>query len=665
MDENVSGQIEALRTPDLATAASPRHPLAPLTPAEITAVVAAVRADPAFGPALGSASDLGVFFETIELLEPSKTTLREWRGDGAIMRAARANVFRNEEQGVWQLTVTLDPPAVATRQFVAGARPMIQLEQFIAIEEIVRTDPAFIAACAERGITDMSLVCVDPWSAGNFGLPDEDGLHLSHTFCWLRTRENDNLYAHPIGGLNVVVDIKRGKVLRIDDHGVLPVPMAEINYESQFRDSFRPPLKPLDVVQAEGASFDLQGHAITWDKWSLVIGFNAREAITLHDIRYDDRSVVHRASLAEMVVPYGSPEPGHARKNVFDIGEYGLGKLANSLKLGCDCLGHIAYLDAHLTTMTGEIYTIENAICIHEEDSGVLWKHWDFRTDRAEIRRGRRLVISCICTVGNYEYASYWYFRQDGAIEFEMKATGVINTTACIPGKPSRYGTEVAPGVEGHIHQHAFCARLDMAVDGECNSVVECDTEAVPPGPDNPYGNAFFLTEHTLHTESEGARRADPAKQRFWKVINSHALNHVGRPVGYKLEPRNVITSFLSPDGPSGHRTAFMRNHLWVTAYDPEERYPAGNFMNHSSGDEGLVKFIAQDRGIEDADIVLWHVFGLHHPVRPEDFPVQPCISTGFMLMPNGFFDQNPALDLPPDTNRASKRHGASSCCHG
>ncbi len=638
------------------------HPLAPLSPAEIRAVVAAVRAAPDFGPA--------ILFETIELLEPPKPALQAWQPGQALPRAARANVFRNEEAGVWRLTVAIDTGAgsggaVLTQRFVPGARPMIQLEQFLAIEDVVRSHPDFIAACARRGITDMSLVCVDPWSAGNFDIPGEEGRHLSHTFCWIRTRENDNLYAHPVEGLNAVVDIKAGKVLRIDDHGALPVPMAEINYESQFRESFRAPLKPLDVVQPEGPSFTLDGHELRWDKWSLVVGFNAREALTLHDIRYDGRSVANRMSLVEMVVPYGTPAAGHARKNVFDIGEYGLGKLANSLKLGCDCLGHIAYLDAHLNTMGGEVFTIEKAICIHEEDAGVLWKHWDFRTDRAEIRRGRRLVVSCICTVGNYEYASYWYFRQDGAVEFEMKATGVINTTACIPGKPSRWGTEVAPGVEGHIHQHAFCARIDMAVDGDANSVVECNTFADPAGPENPYGNAFHVEERVLKTEREGARRADPATQRYWKVINPGVLNKVGRPVGYKIEPTHVITPFVAPDSPSGRRSRFMGNHLWVSAFDPEERYPAGEYMNHSDGRGGIDDFVAQDRKIENTDIVLWHVFGLHHLPRQEDFPVQPCISTGFMLMPSGFFDHNPALDLPPETNRASQHANASCCAHG
>jgi primary-amine oxidase len=353
-------------------------------------------------------------------------------------------------------------------------------------------------------------------------------------------------------------------------------------------------------------------------------------------------------------VPYGSPERGHPRKNVFDIGEYGLGKLANSLKLGCDCLGSIQYLDAELGGMNGEVMTIENAICIHEEDNGLLWKHWDFRTGRTEIRRARKLVISTICTVGNYEYALYWYLHTDGAIEFEVKATGVINTAACLPGEPGKYAREVSPGLVGQIHQHIFCARLDMAVDGQANSVVECNTYAEAEGPANPYGNAFFEEETVLATELQACRKIEPATMRYWKIVNPNKLNHVGRPVAYKLEPSHCVTPYVRPNSPSGRRSGFVQNHLWVTAFDPEERYAAGEYMNHSLGKDDLPAMVAGDRSVENADIVVWHTFGLHHPVRPEDFPVQPVIKTGFKLMPSGFFDQNPGIDLAPGVNAAS-----------
>jgi primary-amine oxidase len=643
-------------TPDQpgSSAAMLRHPLSPLTPLEIRTVRAIVHGAADFG---------GRFlFETIELKEPPRSALAAFESGTSSPREARANVFLPDAPGIWRLVVSLADSTIISKQFAPDMRPMIQLEQFLAIEDVVRAHPDFIAACARRGLTDMSQVCVDPWSAGNFGIAGEQGGYLSHTFCWLRLYENENFYAHPIEGLNAVVDIKAGRVIRVDDYGIVPIPQGQFNYEAQFFDKPRPALKPLDIVQPEGASFTLNGHALAWDKWSLVIGFNAREGLTLHDIRYDNRPIVARASLAEMVVPYGSPEGGHFRKNVFDIGEYGLGKLTNSLALGCDCLGTIAYLDADLNDMSGEVFHIDKAICIHEEDAGILWKHWDFRTERTEVRRGRKLVVSSIATVGNYEYAQYWYFDQAGMIEFEMKATGIINTSACIPGAPTKYGCEVAPGLQGHIHQHIFCARLEMAVDGPGNSVVECNT-VMEDDAHNPYGNAFYQTDTVLKSELAAARQANPASHRYWKIINPNRLNHVGKPVGYKIYPDNPVTSFLKPGSPSGTRSNFIENQLWVTKFDPEERYPAGEFMNHSTGAGGVADFVKADRPIENTDIVLWHVFGLHHQPRPEDFPVQPCITTGFKLMPVGFFDQNPGIDIAPETNAASTLATATSCC--
>ncbi|MBE9605810.1 primary-amine oxidase [Acetobacteraceae bacterium H6797] len=626
------------------------HPLDPLSPAEFQAIVSIIRGSGLF--------ESGILFETVELLEPSKEAL----ASGApLPREARVNLFNKTADGVWRLTVSLDEAKVLTCRFVAGVKPIIQLEQFLEIEGFVRADARFIEACRKRGIEDMSKVCVDPWSAGSFGIPGEEGRHLCHTFAWLRLREDENFYAHPIEGLNAVIDLKTGEVIRVDDYGVTPIPMAEVNYDAKFLDNLRSPYKPLDVVQPEGVSFALEGRKLTWDQWSLRIGFNARESLTLHEISYAGRPIIHRASLVEMVVPYGSPERGHYRKNVFDIGEYGLGKLSNSLKLGCDCLGAIQYLDAHLGGMGGDVMTIENAICIHEEDNGLLWKHWDFRTDRTEVRRARKLVVSTICTVGNYEYALYWYFHTDGTIEFEVKATGIINTVACLPGEPGKYAKEVSPGVAGQIHQHIFCARLDMAVDGPTNSVVECNTYAEPEGPENPYGNAFFEEETVLRTELAARRRIEPATHRYWKIVNPNRLNHVGRPTGYKLEPSHCVTPYVHRNSPSGRRAEFVQNHLWVTPFDPEERYAAGEYMNHSDGKDDLAAFTAKDRPIENTNVVVWHTFGLHHVVRPEDFPVQPCIRTGFKLMPSGFFDRNPGIDLAPAVNAASRHAG--SCC--
>ena len=246
------------------------------------------------------------------------------------------------------------------------------------------------------------------------------------------------------------------------------------------------------------------------------------------------------------------------------------------------------------------------------------------------------MVISSIATVGNYEYGLYWYFYLDGAIEFEIKATGIINTVACIPGTAQKYGVEVAPGVVGQIHQHLFCARLDLAIDGDQNSVVECNTYAEPAGPDNPFGNAFYIEQTTLDKACGRTRNAD--SERYWKFINPNQQNAVGGNTAYKLEPAHSLAVFTDPDSPSGKRMPFIRNHLWVTPFDSEQRYPAGEFMNHSDGTDGVHTFAEKQESIKNTDIVAWHVFGLHHLPRTEDFPVQPVATTGFKLTPNGFF---------------------------
>ena len=88
-----------------------------------------------------------------------------------------------------------------------------------------------------------------------------------------------------------------------------------------------------------------------------------------------------------MVVPYGDPSKDHYRKNAFDAGEYGIGTLANFLTLGYDCLGEIHYFDAVMNDGRGRGMTIPNAVCLHEEDYGILWKPRDWRTGHTEVRR--------------------------------------------------------------------------------------------------------------------------------------------------------------------------------------------------------------------------------------------------------------------------------------
>jgi primary-amine oxidase len=321
---------------------------------------------------------------------------------------------------------------------------------------------------------------------------------------------------------------------------------------------------------------------VRWQKWHLRVGFHVRDGLILHDIGYEDkgkvRPIMRRASLSEMAVPYGDPNGGNFRRNAFDTGEYGVGQLLDSLVLGCDCLGHIHYFDVWHHDWHGVPKLIRQAICMHEEDYGILWKYTDWTTGQVTVKRSRRLVISSIATIGNYVYGFFWYFYQDGTIGVEVKATGIPLANAIAPGKSSVYGAMVAPGVEAHAHQHVFSFRFDMAVDGGKNSVSEVNFRALPVGPGNPHGNAIGISETPLRTEAEAQRDMDFASARYWKVLNPSSRNGLGEPVAYKLVPGVNAPLMLDPHAPVALRAGFMSRHFWATQYADGELYAAGLF---------------------------------------------------------------------------------------
>ncbi len=553
-----------------------------------------------------------------------------------------------------RLVVDLDGGGVVSHVARGDVQPSIIYEEYAMAGAIVKADPGWQAAMARRGITSYETVQVDPWATGNFGLAWEQGRRIVRAMSLWRDTPDDNGYARPIEGVIAYVDLNERRVVHLEDHGVVPLPVAGGRYDAESNRPWREALKPLDVVQPEGPSFVLDGNALQWDCWRLAVTMHPVDGLVLHDVAWaengETRSVLKRASLAEMIVPYGDTSPDHGYKHVMDVGEYGFGPFANSLTLGCDCLGEIRYLDAHFAGPDGQAMTTTNAICIHEEDAGILWKHYDHFSGLTEVRRSRRLVVSSIHTVGNYEYGIFWYLYLDGSIQLEMKLSGILNTSATHEGAPVPYGRRITPHLAAPHHQHLFNVRLDMDVDGPENTVVEIDAVPLADGPDNPYGSAFVARETPITREADGARDANAATARYWEIRSASRTNAVGQPTGYRLKLGHGTTPLLAnPSSAVTRRGQFAKHNLWVTAYDPAERKAAGDYPNQHPGGDGLPQFVAADRPLERRDVVLWATFGTTHVARPEDFPVMPCEYVGILLQPCGFFDRNPALNLPPE----------------
>ena len=632
------------------------HPLEPLNDIEIKMAVDIIKARKQLGNSFR--------FISLSLKEPAKEMVKNFKPGDVINREVFLVLFDNSKNEGYEAILSLDKGMVTSWKHIPGVQPTMTVDEQIECEQAVLSDPAFKEALKKYGVTDTSLVMVDIWSAGYYGEKEETTMRLARPLCFVRADPTDNGYAHPIEGLRPVVDLNTMTVIRIEDYGFVPVPSNPGNYSVNHIKEFRKDIKPIEILQPEGPSFEVNGYEISWQKWNFVIGFNAREGLTLHDISYKDqgekRSILYRASLSEMVVPYADPTDTQKRKNAFDTGEYGMGTCANSLELGCDCVGYIKYFDANITDSKGELIKIKNAICMHEEDYGILWKHTDRRTGIPEVRRSRRLVVSSVSTVENYEYGFFWYLYQDGNIQLEIKLTGILSLGSYPEGKKPKYGNLVSPGLYAPNHQHFFNVRLDFDLDGVENSVYKVDIQPEPAGPDNAFENAFYAKSTLFETEAQAKSNINAESARYWKIVNHNRKNHVGEPVAYKFMAGDNCFPFASKNAHWRKRAGFVEHHVWVTPFNEEEKYGAGDYPNQHQGGDGLIKWTEQDRPINETDIVFWYTMGHTHIPRPEDYPVMPTAYIGFLLKPLGFFNENPANDVPPSPKKINSN---GSCC--
>jgi len=645
---------------------APRHPLDPLTAGEIAA-------------ARRILVDAGLLGESVRVPmllpdEPGKDELADWTPGGAFDRRVDVTLLDTATGAVTEAVVSVtrgevDRTTAADPSQPPYGQPQYLFEEYERAAQIVKASPEWQAAMARRGLADrIDLAFCSPLAPGFVGRENEVGRRVIRSLTFLRDSEDDIPWAHPVEGLIVHVDLVANTVIGIEDEGDIPVPAGSGKYTPDAVGPARTSLKPIEITQPEGPSFRVRGSLVEWENWSLRVDFNAREGLVLHDVRFDGRPVLTRASVPEMVVPYGDTSSTRFWISYFDAGEYLLGKNANHLELGCDCLGVIQYFDGFVADDQGHPMRIPNVVCLHEEDDGILWKHTEPEPVGAHVRRSRRLVVSYLATIGNYDYGFYWYFSLDGAIELEAKATGIVFVGGGEPGSTSPHAPEIAPGVFAPVHQHLFSARLDVAIDGEDNRLLEVDAARIPMGEANPFGNAFTWTETPLRSEREAQRIADTSVARVWEVRSASRTNRLGKPTAYHLIPQPTALLMADPASSVAARAAFATKHLWATAYDPEERWPAGRYPNAHQGGAGLPAYTADDRSIDGEDLVLWHTFGLTHIPRPEDWPIMPVDRAGFRFTPYGFLDVNPAMDVPESSQAhrsAVTSDGDAGCGRG
>jgi len=636
------------------------HPLDPLTAPEIELTTEILNEHEAV------TDDVG--FYSYQPVEPPKGELSEWEDGDPVEREVTAVLRNFAERETYEAVVSLAEEEIVSWEHLPDAIPHIPDMDVREAEAAIIEDEAFRDAARKRGVEDFEHVIVDPWpvNASEFvpdGLEDH---RLARGLAWVGRDEKDNAYSRPLEGIHAFIDLDEMEVLEVVDNGVVdedsPLPPERADFRADRVDT-RDGREHLDVVQPDGVSWEIDGREVEWQKWSFRVGWTDREGLVLHDITYDDdgeeRKILHRMSASAMAVPYGDTDPNHNWKNALDIGEFNVGRMVNSLDEGCDCLGVMHYFDAVTNDRDGNVLRFPNAICMHEEDDGLLWKHTEVRKGNTEVRRRRRLVISQIATVYNYDYAFYYYLYQDGRIEAEMRLTG-IDSNGVVPEGTTADDTDgfyevAAPQIKTSLHQHHFNFRMDFDIDGENNAVYEVHNEAADDvawtheDSDNPSGQGWCMEETLLETEQDARMDIDPNKGRYWQIVNPNETNAYGYNTGYKLHPHTNVETPMAPGSPARRRAGFLDNDFWVTPYSEDEMYADGEYPTQNDDPSGLREWTKADRDIVDEDVVVWYTLGVNHRTRPEDWPVLPVEIAGFELAPEGFFDENPAIDVPPE----------------
>ncbi|KAK0479787.1 copper amine oxidase [Armillaria novae-zelandiae] len=591
-----------------------------------------------------------------------------------------------------------------------GTQPQISVQELVACETIVKSDARVQQLEKEVGVLPEQIVC-DGWSIGyDDRFPQKRRIQQALIFA--RLSEHENLYAHPLDFI-AMVDANAEEVLHIDflphykntaNGATLSMPrtkfpeLSEDVFAATSRPRILPPLKPFDflpdimqkneenlkprddikplhIVQPKGVSFKLNGNELEWQNWKMHMSFAHREGIALSTITYNDngeiRPIIYGLSLAEMVVPYGAPEYPHPRKFAFDSGEYGMGTIANELSLGCDCVGQIHYLPGAF-----------NTICIHEEDNGVFWKHTDYRPGgRTQTVRRRRLVVSMVCTLANYEYIWNYHFYQDGSIELEVRLTDILQIYVAETDEPIKFGTKVVPNVNAQSHQCLFSIRIDPMIDGINNFVIESDVVPLPnasTGSDlNFAGNAFIQEDTVLKTEA--GRDCDWEKERKWKIVNLARQHYSSRKdVGYVVRVKGGVTPMMArEDGWALRRAQFVNYPVWVCrdveGVKGSRMWPAGKYVpqTRESPADSIGAWVKAEQNIENEDILVYLTVGTTHIPCPEDWPVMPVEHLNITLKPQSFFTMNPSMDVPGTrgpksvaafSQEAAPSHGHMGC---
>ncbi|RRA49837.1 hypothetical protein [Acidipila sp. EB88] len=640
-----------------------QFPLDALTPQEYWTIYKTMRAD-------GHVHEKTIF-ASILLHEPAKQVVLAWRPGDPITR--QADVVLLDEGKSYAAVVDVAGKKVEGFHELKGEHAPFTTEEEHEVNEAIKHDPRIVEALKKRDITDLRHTVCFATPAGFVDLPEQKD--PARRIGWGGCTDGEGAISgewdREVGGLFFVVDMTTKKVLRVTDYGAVPMPETTGIYDGMGGEAM-PNTKPILVTQPAGPSFSIDKGLVSWQNWRFRFRLDPRQGLVLSTVGIMDkgavRSVMYQGALSEMYVPYQDPEETWNSHVFLDGGEYfmntGIGML-KPLVAGVDCPEYATFFSAFLSREDGAPFERPQTACLFERTKGdPAWRHSD---DNGTFGRpSRELVLRSVATVGNYDYILDWRFAEDGTITGAVGATGILEVKPVTdtnvsngmsagiedknaPGGPVQFGNLVAPGTDAVDHDHFFSFRLDMDVDGQKNSFMNDKLVQYKVPNKETYGrHVIWAMQPTMPaTESEAMMDVSMERPTMWRFVSSEKKGPLGQATGYALMPGLTASTLLPPDEWPSRRAGFANHQLWVTPYEPGERFAAGTYVSGSRGTDGLATWTKKNRNIMDTDIVAWYTVGFHHTPRAEDWPQMPTMWHEFQLMPFNFFPKNPGMDLP------------------
>ena len=642
---------------------SVHHPLDALTPEEYSKVY----------NVLQSAGKLEekTIFTSVLLDEPTKSEVLAWKPGMAIPR--KADVVLLTEGKSYAAVVDIAAGKIASyTELKKDQAPMTETEMH-SYDDVLKKDPRILEALKKRGITDLRLVTCYVTPAGHVGLPEQtEGRRIGWGGCTYSANAKYG-WDREVAGIFFVVDMNEKKITRFTDYGAVPMPLATSIYDAEGGPAM-PGTKPLVTSQPDGPSFSIKDGEVSWQNWKFRFRLDPRVGPIVNLVTYNDgskdRSVMYEGGLAEMYVPYQDPEETWNSHVFLDAGEYfvntGSGGIIKPLLAGVDCPAYATFFSGTFYHDNGTPYIRPQLACMFERVTGdPVWRHWDEDTYAVSGRPTRELVFRTVATVGNYDYLFDWRFEQDASITVGVGATGVLEVKAVkdqradAPQSASMVGTDpdgnkvefgqlIAPGLSAVDHDHYFSYRLDLDVDG-VNNTLMVDKLVPYKLPENTMGRKWIWAMKPEMLKKEGDAKLDVsvAHPAMWMFTNEGVKNSLGQNTSFAIMPGETGISLLPPDEWPQKRAGWSEHNLWVTPYDPTERFASGVYLMGSTGEDSLPNWVKQNRSIMNTDIVAWYTVGFHHVPRPEDWPQMPIMWHTFSLSPFQFLPKNPTMDLP------------------